>query len=180
MGISKRVVFVAVLVLLPLAAYGGWREWRTHVLNENHRFAYSARSRLITAQGDYIAAHPAGGGGRNLCQDVSGLYQDGLIDRALAEADDRPIRPLVPQPVPVNGYFARFLPVDEVINGKVTRTKSFAYCLHPAEPGVTGKYIFLRSEEGEFRRCNVGDRPVPDIWPSDEELRKYWAIDCGG
>jgi len=182
-GFRKRVILVAIFVLLPFGAIWGWQQWRSHVLYRNHEFAYHARMTLRRAQFAYIAGHPAGSGERNLwTQDVAGLYQFGLIDRLIAEADDRPVRALVPKPISVNGYYARFLPMDEVTetNGVVSRKRSFAYCLHPAEPGVTGEYIILMDEGGQFRCCSVGSRPVPTRWPSDGELRTYWSIDCGG
>lgn len=168
-----------------LAGFGilgfmAWSSWRSHVLSENHRFAATARLELVRAQSNYIrqknGAVPLG------TQDAAGLYPLGLIDRSLAEADDRPLQALVPTPIPANGYYVRFLPMDvtQEVDGKVVHHPSFGYCLHPAKPGVTGNYIFLLGDGGLFRRCAVGVRPVPTVWPSDKEIQTYWSNDCGG
>lgn len=164
----RTCTLLALLFVLGAAVWG-WMSWREHVLARNHRFAYQARFILVGAQQTYI--HERRGPAPFGTGDAAGLFPLGLIDRALAEADDRPLKPLVPKPIPVNGYLVRFL--------STASGAHFGYCLYPAEPGVTGKYIFILSDYGRFGRCGVGERPVPTVWPSDEEIR-YWTNDCGG
>lgn len=168
------------LVVVFAGAVGGWRWWAEERRARNETFAWNARVTLVRAQGEYVAQQRSRGGQPSLwLEDVAGLYQFGVLDRSLAEADDRPVRPLVPKPVPVNGYYVRLLPWEEV-DSDGNRTKNFAYLLHPSEPGVTGKFMYMMGGWGMYRRCAVGARPVPTTMPSDSELRQYWSFDCGG
>lgn len=78
--------------------------------------------------------------------DVAGLYKYGLIDRFIAEADLRPINPLVPKPVPFHGYY--FIAMDgddsdgpsinyrqetDKTSGKVHHLSSFGFCAFTAD-----------------------------------------------
>lgn len=170
-------------VLLTLGGACGWLQWREHVPARNHGFASQARVILVRAQFGYLELERKRGAVvEPWTRDVSGLFRFGLIDRTIAEADDRAVGPLVPEPVPTHGYFVRFLPIEELdeIDGKAVRRKSFAYCLHPAEPGVSGRYIYLMGSSGMFRRAPSSVVAVPTAWPSDEEIRRFWSNDCGG
>jgi hypothetical protein len=86
--------------------------------------------------------------------DVAGLLRTGLIDRTTAEADARPLRPLVPLPIPRDGYYFRVLDADgsevppvpyrqetDRKSGKVHNESKFGFVAYPAEPGVTGDDI---------------------------------------
>ena len=116
--------------------------------------------------------------------DIAGLHRYGLIDRAIAEADAHPVVPLVPKPVPWNGYLFKSLPPGDPPPAwreiPANRRLQFMLCAFPAEPGVTGDYIYVIIESGSPFRCHVKSRPVPTACPSEEELRRYWARDCGG
>src|SRR5882672_7573659 len=113
MGRSKRWGLRSTILLLGvLGALWGWNAWRQKVLADNDCFAARARFILVGAQQQNLQRQYARGEvPKPWTQDVAGLYALGLIDRSLAEADDRPVKPLTPKPVPINGYLVRFLPV---------------------------------------------------------------------
>jgi hypothetical protein len=98
--------------------------------------------------------------------DVAGLKRFGLIDRATAMADARPLVPDVPVPVPKRGYLFR------VIEGEGAPGR-FAVVAFPAEPGDSGRRVYI-ANPGEF--VYFDDRERQDVlrWPSDDELR-FWG-----
>jgi len=184
------------LFLLCGAGYlWGIEEWRRRVRMDNERHAYQGRFTLIRAERAFAAKDADANGIQDYWTgDIAGLYRYGLIERGLAEADDRPLVPLVPKPVPWHGYYVRMLEKDENENppepyaqvtdpasGRVHHRTKVAVCLYPAEPGVSGRYVFIINENGPFRRSEwPGPKGVlPRNWPKDEDLR-WWSNDCGG
>jgi hypothetical protein len=141
---------VGVLILIGLAAMSsiwGWIRWRKHISYENDYEAYVVlKGSLSSAETDYRANDRDGNGINDFWTgDVAGLYQFGLIDRSIAEADVRPITPLVPKPIPRRGFFFVALDADRRENppepyrqdtdkksGKVHNLRGFGFCAFPA------------------------------------------------
>jgi len=113
MGLSKWTAFLVVPILLITAgSFWGWCWWRKERRLQNDTFAARARSTLVRAQFGYLEQqYKSGGEPQPWTKDIAGLYPFGLIDRELAEADDRAVNPLGPKPVPIHGYYVRFLPL---------------------------------------------------------------------
>jgi hypothetical protein len=130
--------------------------------------------------------------------DVAGLYyvtpnvqgappEIRLIERGIAEADARPLKPLVPAPVPYHGYY--FLAMDEddglrgdperlykqdtdgnPFMGKVHNTSKFGFCAYPAQYGVTGRFTYIVNENNTIFRINLGGQAMPHF-PDDDFFR---------
>jgi hypothetical protein len=191
-------ILIPWLSLLLLGAAGfarGVPEWKKRQRWENHRQAGNARYTLIHAERAFFVRDLDNNGIRDYWTgDVATLYRYGLIERGLAEADDRPLQPLAPKPVPWHGYFVHIMEIDEhedppeeyaqvtdAASGKVHHPGKVAFCLYPAEPGESGDYIFIMDENGSpFRYYSPGPEvQVPRNWPRDKDLG-HWSRDCGG
>lgn len=121
--------------------------------------------------------------------DVAGLYRWGLIDRATAMADLRPIVPLCPRPVPRDGYFFVALELDRSLDppeayrqttdpasGPVHNLRRFGFIAIPAEPGVTGTLVAVINEGNSMRAFRpAAERVGHRHWPDDEEFRREWS-----
>lgn len=116
--------------------------------------------------------------------DVAGLHKFGVIERAVAEADAEPLTPLVPKPVPLNGYYFISLATDESVtppeslrqetdktSGKVHHLEKWAILAYPESPSE-GSYMFLATRNGVVRATL--DIPRPKAVPSDEGFR-HWG-----
>ncbi|HEV3027042.1 MAG TPA: DUF2950 family protein, partial [Planctomycetota bacterium] len=160
----------------------------------NERTASTTIKTLTAAEADFRANDRDHNGVNDFWTgDVSGLYSltvDGhelqLIPREVAEADAAPIKPLVPVPVPYQGYLFRALERDAAISdageaeyrkdtggnppmGKVHNTSKFGFIAYPVRFGETGKYSFMVNENNTvFRRPEDGTN-IRDF-PSDEDL----------
>lgn len=119
--------------------------------------------------------------------DVAGLLRSGLIEREVAEADARPIVPLIPKPVPYHGYYFVALQGDASVrppesyhrdtdrkSGKVHHPEKYGFLAYPATPGRSGNYYFMICERNEVWRAPLA-APVPTHWPADNELQMWWA-----
>jgi len=151
--------------------------------------AVRALASIHAAQADFRANDRDGNGVPDFWTgDVAGLLRYGLIDRATAEADTRPLRPLVPLPIPSDGYYFRALDADGSIappetyrqetdrtSGKVHHPSSFGFVAYPAEPGATGSQILIINENGTVFGCRA-NIPVPNAWPDDPSLVASWAV----
>ncbi len=188
------VGFVVLLAVVTIAYFVWWGpRWARERLEIEGR-ADNFRYRFRAAQQEFYANDRDGNGIHDYWTgDVAGLHRFGLIDRAVAEADARPLGPLVPRPVPWNGYLFVALEQDEnevppvpyaqvtdARSGRVYNRVKFAFCAYPAEPGKSGQYIYIINENGSPFRCPVGLRPVPRNWPSNADLSSFWSRDCGG
>ncbi len=154
----------------------------------NERNASASLKTLATAEADFRANDRD----ENKIQDywtgdVAGLWSIevkgrsiALIDRAIAEADAAPLRPLVPKPVPKAGYFFAALRVDrstgtpvpyqvdtDESGRKVRSTSIFGFCAYPARYGVTGRSTFIINENNTVFRLDTQGKP-PTEWPRDE------------
>ncbi|HLY08326.1 MAG TPA: DUF2950 family protein [Planctomycetota bacterium] len=181
--------YLLVVGLLGIGTFIVWPQWRDHRIAENQRDAGNAIKTLTSAEAVYRADDLDGNGVHDFWTgDVAGLYRYGLIERGVAEADVRPIHPLVPKPVPFHGYyFVSMLrdesepPIEDLRldtdgrSGKVHHLLRFGFCAYPAEFGVTGRWTFIVNENNTvfWRRTN-GD-PM-DYWPCHEEQRQDWGL----
>ena len=114
--------------------------------------------------------------------DVSELYRLGKISRELAEADTAPLRPLVPQPVPIHGYYVRAMesgppefddraPVS--FKGQTWCPDNFAILIYPAVPGP-GKRTLMWTRGALLTRS---DEWTPVFrYPSNRERKTQWGI----
>lgn len=110
--------------------------------------------------------------------DVAGLFDYGGIDRAIAMADAKPLRALVPNPVPREGYYFVVMKVEDSDgifpelyqedtdgkSGKVHNLKIFGFCAYPAEYGVTGTFTYYISDLHRLCKIDTGGKPVV-VWP---------------
>jgi len=149
---------------------------------ENERTASTTLKKLTSAQADFRANDRDWNQVNDFWTgDVAGLYytrpntsppgpEIQLIERAIAEADAAPLKPLVPQPVPYHGYLFRALEEDDERDvpagdrpykkdtggtppmGKVHNTSKFAYIAYPAEYPKNGKYSFVVNENNTVFR----------------------------
>jgi hypothetical protein len=106
--------------------------------------------------------------------DVAGLYyHHPLIEKSIALADVRPLKPLAPAPTPRMGYYFVAMESDDSSgkavpykvdtdekNGKVHNCWRFGFCAYPAEYGVTGRFTFLINEAGMMFKLDTGGEPV--------------------
>lgn len=178
---------MALALVLGVAGALTWSSLRESRRTRNEMEASNSLRILAAAEAEYRAKDRDGNGVPDFwTADVTGLYAAGLIDRALAEADSEPLVPLVPRPVPYKGYYFRALVADnsdrfagpyrqetDRKSGKVHHLTKFGFIAFPAEPGVTGKYMWIVNENNSTPRHDMSI-PVPRDWPSDEEHRR-WA-----
>ena len=89
---------------------------------------------------------------------------------AAADATPLPAGPRVGAAIPGSphaGYWFRAMPVE---NG-------YGFVAYPAEPGVSGKRVFITREDGKLWAKDGGDPPA--AWPArgDEALRAAgWTL----
>jgi hypothetical protein len=116
---NSAAAFLAALIALvgfSGAAWIGWwlprRAAQRRKTNEGN--AVKALRSIGFAQADFRANDRDDNGVPDFWTgDVAGLRRYGLIDRATAEADARPLDPLVPLPIPRDGYYFRALELDD-------------------------------------------------------------------
>jgi len=140
---------------------------------------------LSTAEADFRANDRDRNGVEDFWTgDVAGLAV--LIGRDIASADVRPIRPLVPTPIPHHGYYFAALLFEDTYtppeaygqdtdqkSGKVHHLSKFGFVAFPADP-ASGKRIYIVNENNTvFHR--VVDAPPPKNWPSDKEIMQFWS-----
>lgn len=184
---SQHVGWIVIGLFLAFLALWGLHGWRARVIAENERTAGSGLKKLCEAEHEYRERDLDGNGVNDFWTgDIAALAKHGLISRELAEADAEPLVPLVPKPVPYKGYLFRVLISDDSdpsagpyrqdtdrMSGKVHHLRKFAFVGFPAEPGVTGRYIFIVNENNIAPRHDAA-YPVPRNWPSNDEF-KQWA-----
>ncbi len=198
---SKKALWLLALPALLTAPAAGLLLERLVLLparlERNHRQASIHLKSLTSAEADFRANDRDWNHVNDFwTADVAGLYyvrshasanepEIRLIERAIAEADARSLHPLVPSPVPYEGYYFIALDEDDCLAGseerfyrtetggtpamgKVHNTSKFGFCAYPAEYGVTGKYTFLVNENNTVFKSDNGGKPVlhfPDDSP---------------
>ena len=116
--------------------------------------------------------------------DIAGLYKYGLIDRSIAEADARPISPLVSKPIPKNGYLFIALDSDNSVSppepyrqdtddksGRVHHLKRFGFLAYPVQ--VHEDLRMMALNENGSARVPPKDQAPPTYWPSDDEIKGW-------
>lgn len=176
------LLFVIMLIAVGLAWWLPERE-RERV-GQNERRANASLYALKSAESNYHHHDLDKNGIRDYwTADIAGLLQFGLIDRALAEADTNPLVPGANKPAPMNGYYFVAMdfddsevPADEYRqntdgkSGKVHHPKKYAFCAYPAEPGTSGRYVWIMNQDGSsFRSADFASSPIRR-WPSNAEL----------
>jgi hypothetical protein len=189
---------ITLIYALPLAIFGmitgvAYPEWRNRQISANQRSASTALKTLSTAEADYRANDRDGNKINDFwTADLSELYRLGLIQRQLATADVRPRARIVPQPIPFSGYFFEALTADasesppepyckntDGKSGAVHHLHKFGFVAYPAEPGVTGNWIYIVNENNSVWSIPAVGNTVPQHWPSDSEAMR-WNRCSGG
>src|SRR5258706_772519 len=186
-GVLQIALIVAALAGVTAAVV--WPRWRSKVRAENERHAATMTKILSSAEADFRANDRDGNGVNDFWTgDVAGLYKYGLIPREVAEADLRPLVPLVPKPIPYKGYYYIAMQRDESekpiedlrqatdkTSGKVHHLSLFGFSAYPADYGVTGRETFIVNQNNTVRwRHTYGQ--VMDYWPNSAKLRNDWAL----
>jgi len=187
-------LFVGITLLIGVVGVGFLFWWHSvHVRErrlQNERSALSSMPLLARAESEFRTNDRDGNGIRDFWTgDVAGLYRFGLIERSVAEADTSALTPLGSRPVPRNGYYFKVLRMDQSetppvvyaqdtdkTSGKVHHEERFGFCAYPAEPGVTGNEVFIINENSSVFRAVAGKVPVPQDWPSDNEIKRLWTL----
>jgi len=163
-------------------------------LGANERIAGITLMTLKSAQHDFCTNDRDGNGIHDYWTgDVATLARLGLIERAVGEADAKPLKPLVSKPIPMHGYYFVALDLDESEtpieelrqvtdgpSGKVHHLKKWGICAYPAEPDVTGRLIYLiYSGYGSPLSVPAKGRPMPRSIPPDSDMI-HWNRCFGG
>jgi hypothetical protein len=187
-GAYILLMAILLVALGGLAAFAWWfPQWRAHHRASNERNVMTTLKALTSDEGDFRANDRDGNGVNDFWTgDVAGLYRWGLIGRGVAEADTRPLNPLVPVPIPYHGYYYEALLLDNSVtppeaygqdtdkrSGKVHNLERFGIVAYPADP-KGGKYIFMINENNTLFRAGA-TIPRPTKWPTDAELRNSWS-----
>ena len=187
--VVSHIVLACLLALLGLLAVPGFC-YTPRASNE--RGAPAMLKTLAAAEANFRANDRDGNKVQDFWTgDVSGLWSEGgggvpaqLISRATAEADARPLKPLVKTPVPWAGYLFVVLKRDDSTGEtyqtdtdgsgrKVRHTSKFGFCAYPAEYGRTGRLTFFMNENNTIFKQDTGGKPL-SAWPADETLKAHW------
>jgi hypothetical protein len=191
--VRSSALFAGIIFLIGVVGAGFTFWWLSARARErrlqNDKSTSASLWMLSKAEGDFRENDRDGNGIKDYWTgDVAGLYRFGLIERSVAEADTCPLAPLVSRPIPKNGYYFKALRMDrsefppvvyaqatDKTSGKVHHQERFGFCAYPAEPGVTGNEIFIVNENHTVFRTSVGKMPIPQDWPSDNEIVRFWT-----
>jgi hypothetical protein len=187
-GAYILLMAILLVALGGIAAFAWWfPQWRSSHRASNERNAYTSLRTISSAEYDFRANDRDGNGVNDFWTgDVAGLYRLGLIERGVAEADTKPVNPLVPSPIPYHGYYYEALLLDNSVNppeaygqdpdkksGKVHNMVRFGFVAYPASSG--GKYYFMINENNSVFRA-AATMPRPTNWFTDAERRNSWSM----
>lgn len=158
-------LFILFLLALP-TLFGGKKNVNPNdpTIQENEKKAARWLTALAAAEADFRENRPAPGTAKDYwVGDVAGLWHAGkLIVKELGEADAKPIRPMVPAAVPLDGYLFETLVGDAsrmrpepfregamLSRGPGHHPEKFGFCAYPAQYGVTGRSTFLINQDGK-------------------------------
>jgi hypothetical protein len=183
--IAGIVFFITLCV--PVAAFlAAWLPYNARERRgENQRNASSTLKTLCSAEWDFHENDRDANGVKDYWTgDVAGLYRFGLIERCVAEADAHPLVPLVPKPIPHNGYYFVALQMDESVNppevyaqdtdkksGNVHNLVRFGFLAYPAKPESPAMRMYIVNEGNSV--FSSSEFPLPKNWPADDGLRKW-------
>ena len=121
----------------------------------------------------------------NWTVDVAGLPKGS--SNQLREADAAPLNPIVPKPVPWNGYYfvalkrenscapsADYQQERDKSGRKVYNLTRYGFCAYPAEYNWRHRRTFITNEDFLVFSVDNGGKPVTD-WPSDAELAERFT-----
>ena len=190
-GQRGPIVGCCIVLVAAIGLFGAmaWSNIRASIRARNEMDAGSGLKILASAEAYFRANDHDGNGVKDLWTgDIAGLSKFGLIDRALAEADAEPLAPLVPKPIPYKGYLFRALDADDTYStakpyrqdtdgksGKVHNLERFGFVAFPAEPEVTGRYMWILNENNSALRHDLSI-PVPRNWPADGAVRAWSKV----
>lgn len=202
---SGNVLLLVVISLMVAGAVGNYvfQKWRIQKRHENERMAMQTLNSIRGIQYRFQSDDLDGNGVNDFWTgDLAGLYnlvvkgrEIQLVDRALAESDPAPCKPLVSAPRPFHGYYFVALESDDSDGpskgasfredtggtptmGKVHHMTKFGYCAYPAVPGVSGSFVYLIGTNGQIMQFMQG--PPPKNWPPDSEGRNWNRCWGGG
>jgi len=183
---SWTPIVAALLLLAVLGAAVGTPRWIDQRRTSRERSASQALWKLTAAEAEFRANDRD----HNVVQDfwtgdVSGLYAYGLIPRELAEADVAPILPLVPVPIPYQGYYFKALQSDgetgsvyrqitDPKSGAVHNLECFGFVAYPSDGLAAPRRIMVVNENNTVFRT-PSTNPVPGNWPSDRQIVLSWS-----
>lgn len=187
------LIFVLPLAIFLVATCVIYPRWHEDVMTSNERSAEFSLRTLSTAEADYRANDRDGNGINDFwTADVSEFSRLGILPKYVGLADASPHTPLVPKPIPHNGYYFAALEMDDSErppesyrqdtdrkSGKVHHLQKFGFVAYPATPGFTGRWVFIVNENNSMWYSRDATR-MPQAWPSDDELRTQWCRVCGG
>jgi hypothetical protein len=202
--VVKKWIWIAIaIVIFTAAAIGGYYGLvRPTRLRDNERAASTALKTLTSAEADFRANDRDWNHINDFWTgDVAGLYyvrpntpkespDIRLIDRRIAEADAKPLKPLVAAPVPYYGYYFIALDEDDTLDtaeerlykrdtggptpmGKVHNESKFGFCAYPAKYGVTGRYTFIVNENNTIFRVDMKGK-IMTLFPRDDRPPEYY------
>jgi hypothetical protein len=117
--------------------------------------------------------------------DVTGLHTQGRLAREIAEADARPLSPLVSSPRPYHGWLVVAMDTGaclatgdedtpDKLKGEQRHKENFAFCIYPADPTREDFQPWIVGRLGTYRKSTPGGDPVLQ-WPSRREIQNKWA-----
>jgi hypothetical protein len=186
-GSATWLVALTLFLAIGTAAAFIWRTYeRRKTQSSNERSASAALRDLAMAEADFRSNDRDKNGVNDFwTADVARLSTLGLIKPALGRADATRWngKDLL---VPFEGYLFAALEMDESEtppvayrqdtdhkSGMVHNDAKFGFVAFPAEPDVTGRYIYISNENNTIFRRDL-PCPVPKNWPTDDELKRYW------
>jgi hypothetical protein len=195
---SSNIWLIGGILLVALVPIGtvGWVKWRERMRNQNERAAFFA---LVTVDQSELYFR-ADDKDRNGIQDywtgdVAGLHSiqvDGqpiaILPRRLAEADAAPLTPLVPNPIPYQGYYLMALDPEEhkdpaepspkdrdSKSRELHNMKRYCFCAFPVGP-ETGDRVWIIVEGGKMFRSKEGVVVPPRSRPKDMTPNGDWEV----
>jgi hypothetical protein len=197
---TPRIIRHALFGIVLLGAGACWeRDWRSRDQAQNERHASTALKMLSSAEADFRGNDRDVNGVNDFwTADVAGLYYVqawgrpiALIPKEIADADASPLRATTKDPVPFHGYYFAALWSDESVTppalyrqetdgktGKVHNLTQFGFVAYPAEPDVSGKYIFVLNENNSLRMAHASEGPPPESWPNFRDAKRTWGTVC--
>jgi hypothetical protein len=117
--------------------------------------------------------------------DISSLYAQGRLPRKIAEADARPLTPLVSQPRPYRGWLVVAMDTGaclatgdddtpEMLKTEKRHKENFGFCVYPADSTRPDYQTWLVGRLGTYRKSTPGNGPILQ-WPSRREIQNHWA-----
>jgi DUF2950 family protein len=184
---------LVILVLAAGALGGGLFAWWLPKRAQERRWANERNAAVLLkvlafAESELRASDRDGNGVHDFwTADVARLNRWGLIDRATAEADLRPLVPLVETPIPKDGYYfmalewddsedppLRYHQITDAASGPVHHRSRFGFIAVPAEYKRTGSHTYAINQNNSlFKKWSEWKGDLHG--PSDGEPVTWWS-----